>query len=137
MNTVPVDYSILFYLKNLTFRSSLKSIIRTETLLKIYNQWYLKIIKNWYCSFPNIPFISFNTFITSFLHTVEFYVQMSQTNSFKENDLMLLFNWSWSRLINKRSPIRSLNLVAPEARISKWSNSIEQLHLGKWSDSAD
>ena len=33
-------------------------------------------------------------------------------NSFDGNDLMILFNWSWSHLINKLSLIRSLNLLA-------------------------
>ena len=35
---------------------------------------------------------------------------MSQSNSFNGNDLMVLFKWGWSRLINKSSLRRSLNL---------------------------
>ena len=50
---------------------------------------------------------------------------------------MVLFNWGWSRLINKLSLIRSLNLFASEARILKWSKSIEQLYSSRWSDTAD
>ena len=50
---------------------------------------------------------------------------------------MVLFNWGWSRLINKLSLIRRLNLFALEARISKWSKSIEQLHSSSWSATAD
>ena len=50
---------------------------------------------------------------------------------------MVLFNWGCSRLINKLSLIRSLNLFVSEARISKWSKSIEQLHSSRWSDTAD
>ena len=34
--------------------------------------------------------------------------QRSQSKSFNGNDLMVLFNWGWSRLINKLSLIRSL-----------------------------
>ena len=49
---------------------------------------------------------------------------------------MVLFNWGWSCLINKLSLIRSLNLFASEARISKWSKSIEQLHSSRGSDTA-
>ena len=50
---------------------------------------------------------------------------------------MVLFNWGWSRLTNKLSLIRSPNLFAPEARISKGSKSIGQLHSSRWSDTAD
>ena len=50
---------------------------------------------------------------------------------------MVLFNWDWSHLINRLSLIRSLNLFASEARIAKWSKSVEQLHSSRWSDSAD
>ena len=50
---------------------------------------------------------------------------------------MVLFNWGWSHLINKLSLIRSLKLFASEARISKWSKSIEELHSSRWSDTAD
>ena len=60
-------------------------------------------------------FYQFQYFITTCLCTVEIY----QANSFNGNDFMVLFNWGWSRLINKLSLIRSLNLFAPEARISK------------------
>ena len=62
--------------------------------------------------------------------------QRSQSKSFNGNDLMVLFNWGWSRLINKLSLMRSLNLFVSEARISKWSKSIEQLHSNRWSDTA-
>ena len=50
---------------------------------------------------------------------------------------MVLFNWGWSRLTNKLSLIRSLNFFAVEARISKWSKSIKQLHSSRWTDIAD
>ena len=56
---------------------------------------------------------------------------------FNGNDLMVLFNWGLSRLINKLSLIRSLNLFPSEARISKRSKSIDQLHSSRWSDTAD
>ena len=62
--------------------------------------------------------------------------QRSQSKSFNGNDLMVLFNWGWSRLINKLSLMRSLNLFVSEARISKWSKSIKQLHSNRWSDTA-
>ena len=41
---------------------------------------------------------------------------MFQSDSFNGNDLMVLFNRVWSRLIYKLSLIRSLNLFASEAR---------------------
>ena len=47
---------------------------------------------------------------------------------------MVLFSWGLSRLINKLSLIRRLNLFTSEARISKWSKSIEQSHSSIWSD---
>ena len=50
---------------------------------------------------------------------VEIYQEMFQSNSFNGNELMVLFNWGWSHLINKLSLIRGLNLFASEARISK------------------
>ena len=49
---------------------------------------------------------------------------------------MVLLNWGWSRLVNKLSLLRSMNLFALQARISKWSKSIEQLHSSRWSDTA-
>ena len=67
----------------------------------------------------------------------ELYERRSQSKSFNRNDLMFLLNWGWSRLINKLSLIRSLNLFASKARISKWSKSIKQLHSSRWSDTAD
>ena len=39
---------------------------------------------------------------------MEIYQQMFQLNSFNRNDLMVLFNWDWSRLIKKLSLIRIL-----------------------------
>ena len=57
--------------------------------------------------------------ITTCLCMVEIYQQMFQSNSLNGNDLMVLFNWGWSRFINKLSLIRSLNLFLSEARISK------------------
>ena len=57
---------------------------------------------------------------------------MSQSDNFT-----VLFNWGWSCLINKISLIRSLNLFASEARISKWSKFIKQLHSSRWSNTAD
>ena len=70
----------------------------------------------------------FQHFVTTCLSTVEIYQEIFLSNSFNRNDLMVLFNWGWSRLIYKLSLIRILNLLAPETRISKWSKSIEQLH---------
>ena len=43
---------------------------------------------------------------------MEIYQKMLQPNSFNGIDLMILFNWDWSRLIYKLSLIRSLNLLA-------------------------
>ena len=48
------------------------------------------------------------------LCAMEFYLQMSQSNSFNGNDLMVLFNCRWSGLIYKLSLIRSLYLFASE-----------------------
>ena len=62
-------------------------------------------------------FYHFQYFIIACLCTVEIYLEMFKLNSFHGNDLMVL--WDWSRLINKLSLIRSLNLFASEARISK------------------
>ena len=64
-------------------------------------------------------FYQFQYFITTCLCTAEIYQEMFQSNSFNGNDLMVLFNWGLSRLINKLSLIRSLNLFASGARISK------------------
>ena len=64
-------------------------------------------------------FFRFQYFITTCLCTVEIYQEMFPSNTFNGYDLMVLFNWRWSRLINKLSLIRSLNLFASEARISK------------------
>ena len=61
----------------------------------------------------------FQNFITTCLCTAEIYQQMLQSNSYNGNDLMVLFNWGWSRLIKKLPLVRSLNLFASEARISK------------------
>ena len=110
--------------KNLTFRSCEKRIIGTN----------LKILKKRYYSYSKIPLINFNVSITTYLRTMDFYLEMPKSNSF---DLIVLFNWGWSRFMNKRSLIRSLNLFASEAKISKWSKSIEQLHSIKWADTAD
>ena len=79
-------------------------------------------------------FYQFQYFITKFLCMLEIYQEIFQSN---RNDSMVFFNWGWSRWINKLSSIRSLNLFASEARISKWSKSIEQLHSSRWSDTAD
>ena len=64
-------------------------------------------------------FYQFQFFITTFLCTIEIYQEMFQSNSSKRNDLMVLFNLGLSRLINKLSLIRSLNLFASEARLIK------------------
>ena len=61
----------------------------------------------------------FQYFMTTCLCMVEINQQIFQSNSFKENDLMVLFSWGWSHVINKLSLIRSLNLLVSEARISK------------------
>ena len=64
-------------------------------------------------------FYQFQYFITTCLSTVELYQEMFQSNSFNGNDLMVLFNGGWSRLINRLSLTRSPNLFASEARIPK------------------
>ena len=92
------------------------------------------MFKNWYSSYSNTPFISFNISIITCLCTVEFSQQVSQLNSLNGNDLTVLFNWCWSPLINKLFLIRSLKLFASEARTSNWSRFIKQLHSSRWSD---
>ena len=82
-------------------------------------------------------FYQFQYFIATCLCMVEIYQEILQSNNFNGNDLMVSFNWSWSRLINKLSLIRNLNLFVSEGRISKWSKSIEQLYSSRWSDTAD
>ena len=62
---------------------------------------------------------------------------MFQLNYFNGNDLMVLFNWGWPRLIYKLYLVRSLNLFASEARISKWSKYIKQLNSSKSCDTVD
>ena len=79
----------------------------------------------------------FQYFITTCLCTMEIYQQIFQSNSLNKNDLMVLFNWGWSCLINKLSLIRSLKLFLSGARIPKWSKPIEQFHSSIWSDTAD
>ena len=79
-------------------------------------------------------FYQFQYFITACLCTVEIYQKMFRSNSFNGNDLMVLYTWGWSRLINKLPLIRSLNLFALEAKISKWSKSIELLHWSRRTD---
>ena len=76
-------------------------------------------------------------FITTCLCLVEIYQYIFQSNSFNGNDLMVLFNYGWSRLTSNLSLMRSLNLLASEDRISKWLRSIEQLHSSSLSDIAD
>ena len=56
-------------------------------------------------------FYQFQYFIITCLCTEEIYQEMFQSNSFNANDLMVLFNWCWSPLINKLSVIKSLNLL--------------------------
>ena len=46
-------------------------------------------------------FYQFQYFITACLYTVEIYQEIFQSNKFNQNGLMVLFNWGWSRLINK------------------------------------
>ena len=64
-------------------------------------------------------FYQLQYFITTCLCTVEIYQEMFQSNSFNGNDLMVLFKWGWSLLINKLSLTRSLKLLASVASISK------------------
>ena len=64
-------------------------------------------------------FYQFQYFITTCLCTVEIYQEMLQSNSSNGNYLMVLFNWGLTRLMNKLSLIRSLNLFATEARAPK------------------
>ena len=61
----------------------------------------------------------FQYFITTCLCTVEIYQEIFQSNISNENDLIILFNWGWSTLINKLSLIGSLIFFTSEARISK------------------
>ena len=84
--------------------------------------------------------ITIHYFITTCLCLVEIYQYIFQSNSFNGNDLMVLFNYGWSRLTSNLSLMKSLNLFASEARISKWlsiEKSIEQLHSSSLSDIAD
>ena len=48
-------------------------------------------------------FYQFQYFIATCLYMVEIYQDISQWNSFNGNDLMVLFNWGWSRSITFRS----------------------------------
>ena len=64
-------------------------------------------------------FYQFQYFITTCLCMVKIYQEIFQSNSFNGNDLMVLFSWGWSRLINKFSLIRSLNVLASEATAPK------------------
>ena len=125
-------FKTMFFLEILTFWSYQKSIIRnTENFT---SHWYMCLKTD---TIPlQYTLHQFRYFITH-LCTVDIYQQILQSNSFNGNDLMVLFNWSWSRLINKLPLIKTLNLLASEARISKWSKSIEQLHSRRWSDTAD
>ena len=93
--------------------------LKTDTVLLQYN------------------FYQFQYFITTCLCTVEICQEMFQSNSFNGNDLMVLFKWGWSLLINKLSLTRSLKLLASVASISKWSKPIKQLHSTRWSDTVD
>ena len=81
-------------------------------------------------------FYQFQYFTTKFLCMVEIYQEMFQSCSFNRNDVMVLFKWAWSRLINKLSLI-SLKVLVSEARISKWSKSFEQVHSSRCSDTSD
>ena len=94
----------------------------------------MNVFKNWYYSIT-IRFYQFQYFIAACLCLAAIYQEIFQSNN--GNDLMILFNWDWSRLINKLYLIRSLNLLVSEASISKWSKSIEQLHSSRWSGTAD
>ena len=79
-------------------------------------------------------FYQFQYFITTCLHGRNLSTKFSVKNFLTEMTWRL---WGWSRLINKISLLRSLNLFALEARILKWSKSIEQLHSSRWWDTAD
>ena len=48
----------------------------------------------------------FKYYITTCVSTAEFYQQMSKSNSSNGNDQMVLFDWYWSRFMNKFSLIR-------------------------------
>ena len=62
-----------------------------SNLLKNNNQWCKKN-KNPYCSYSNIPFHSLNISITIYLHMMDFYLQMSLSNSLNGKDVVVLFN---------------------------------------------
>ena len=81
-------------------------------------------------------FYQFQYFIATCLHGRKLSTKVS-VRSFNGNDLMVLFNLVWSRIINKLSLIRSLNLFASGARISTRSTSTEQLQSSRWSDTVD
>ena len=81
-------------------------------------------------------FYQFQYFIATCLHGRKLSTKVS-VRSFNGNDSMVLFNLVWSRIINKLSLIRSVNLFASEARISTRSKSTEQLHSSRWSDTVD
>ena len=121
----------MFFLKSLTFCSYQKSIIRT-----IENSYKSIICLKTDTVLLLYTFYQFKYFITT-CYTDEIYQQRSQSKSFNGNGLMVLFNLGRSRLINKLSLIRSLNLFASVARIAKWIKSIKQLHSSRWSDTAD
>ena len=76
-------------------------------------------------------FYPFQYFITTHLHGPNLSTKVS-VKKIKRKWLDGFVQLGWSRLINKLSLKRSLNLFLPEARISKWSKSIEQLHSSRW-----
>ena len=73
-------------------------------------------------------FYQFQYFIKTCLCAVEIYQETFQSHSFNRIDLVVLFNWGWSRLINKLSLIKGLVMFATETGIIKGSKSIEQLN---------
>ena len=82
------------------------------------NYWKFLQVNNIYLKTDTIllqyKFYQFQYFITTCLRG------RNLSTKVYGNDLVL-FNWGWSRLFNKLSLIRSLNLFALEAGILKWS----------------
>ena len=62
-----------------------------------------------------------------------------ESNSFKGNNLTVQFKTGLLCLISNKhnKPVRSLKLLVSEAKISKWSKLIVQLHYNRWSENAD
>ena len=102
----------VFFLKNWRFAITKRT---TSEVLKTYD---IKFKSGcYYCS--DSLFTSFNVFIICMCEIckVKFYKHIPLSNIF--NDLIVLFKWDLSSWLNKLPPRRGLNLLLPQARISK------------------